>query len=256
MRDVSGTPYVTLYSSLSSTYRGYQYDTVSGLYYLQSRYYNPEWGRFLNADICLDTESGVLGTNLFAYCDNNPVNYVDSTGMFKGEYHYGKTYNIAKPYNEGYAKILATYNKKVDSEYSPLNIFNSYYQSFHFNINDKNPNAPDSRTQRFEEMHNKAMSYAYAAKSSNEIRTRTARLQQAFQYFGRSIHPLQDSIAHSGPGGNQKFLWFYKHKGGIDDEERLYDNSGMTIGQAGELVTAMHVTLIFWDLDRQNILKQ
>lgn len=244
-----------LYECNSFTYRGYQYDTVSGLYYLQSRYYNPEWGRFLNADICLDTESGVLGTNVFAYCDNNPVNFLDPNGMFKGKYHYDTTYRIAKPYHKGYAEILATYCKKVDSEYSPLNIFSSYYQSFHFNINDKNPNATDSRMQRSEEMHNKAMSCAYAAKSSNEIKTRTARLQQAFQYFGRSIHPVQDFIAHSGPSGNQKFLWFYKHKGGIDEETRLYDNSGMTIGQAGELITIMHISLIFWDLDRQNILK-
>lgn len=78
MRDVSGTPYVTLYSSLSSTYRGYQYDRETDLYYLQSRYYNPEWGRFLNADQVLETNSKYY--NLFAYCDNNPIMFGDPKG--------------------------------------------------------------------------------------------------------------------------------------------------------------------------------
>ena len=51
-----------------------------GLYYLQSRYYNPKVGRFLNADALVSTGQGVLGNNMFAYCSNNPVNYVDFTG--------------------------------------------------------------------------------------------------------------------------------------------------------------------------------
>ena len=60
-------------------YRGYVYDTETGLYYLQSRYYNPETGRFINADNLVDTED-LLGENLFAYCANNPVNHQDPSG--------------------------------------------------------------------------------------------------------------------------------------------------------------------------------
>lgn len=59
-------------------YRGYYYDTETSLYYLNSRYYDPNVGRFLNADGQLN--DGVLGYNLFAYCENNPVNYIDPTG--------------------------------------------------------------------------------------------------------------------------------------------------------------------------------
>ena len=51
-----------------------------GLYYLQSRYYNPTMGRFLNADALVSTGQGVLGNNMFAYCRNNPVSYCDPTG--------------------------------------------------------------------------------------------------------------------------------------------------------------------------------
>ena len=61
-------------------YRGYYYDTETGLYYLQSRYYNPEWGRFLNADGYVSTGTGLLGYNMFAYCNNNPIMYVDPSG--------------------------------------------------------------------------------------------------------------------------------------------------------------------------------
>lgn len=59
-------------------YRGYYYDTESKLYYLNSRYYNPEIGRFINADGQLN--GGLLGYNLFAYCENNPVMGYDPTG--------------------------------------------------------------------------------------------------------------------------------------------------------------------------------
>ena len=65
------------------TYRGYNYDFTTGLYYLQSRYYNPEWGRFINCDdtnILLATQGETHGANLFAYCNNNPVNRVDNEG--------------------------------------------------------------------------------------------------------------------------------------------------------------------------------
>jgi len=50
------------------------------LYYLQSRYYDPEIGRFINADSQLNQRDGILGFNVFAYCCNNPIIYSDPTG--------------------------------------------------------------------------------------------------------------------------------------------------------------------------------
>ena len=61
-------------------YRGYYYDLESGFYYLQSRYYDPTTGRFINADGYVSTGQGMTGTNMFAYCGNNPVNCVDPSG--------------------------------------------------------------------------------------------------------------------------------------------------------------------------------
>lgn len=50
-------------------YRGYRYDTENGLHYLQSRY-DPDWGRFINADAITGSTGELLTSNMFAYCRN------------------------------------------------------------------------------------------------------------------------------------------------------------------------------------------
>ena len=62
-------------------YRGYYYDNDTGLYYLQSRYYDPEVGRFINADGFVTTDVlGLLSSNMFVYCENNPICKTDISG--------------------------------------------------------------------------------------------------------------------------------------------------------------------------------
>ena len=63
-------------------YRGYYYDTETGFYYVSSRYYDPEIGRWINADGYVSTGQDIIGYNMFAYCGNNPVIREDSTGQF------------------------------------------------------------------------------------------------------------------------------------------------------------------------------
>ena len=61
-------------------YRGYYFDSDTGLYYLQSRYYDSNTGRFINAD-----DSNILlydVYNLFCYCHNNPIMSVDPNGYY------------------------------------------------------------------------------------------------------------------------------------------------------------------------------
>ena len=61
-------------------FRGYYHDSETGFYYLQSRYYDPVYHRFINADSYGSTGQGFVGTNMFAYCNNNPAIFVDNGG--------------------------------------------------------------------------------------------------------------------------------------------------------------------------------
>lgn len=63
-------------------YRSYYYDEETELYYLNTRYYNPEWGRFLNADEIIGSTNDHLGYNLYAYVKNNPIIFKDEDGQF------------------------------------------------------------------------------------------------------------------------------------------------------------------------------
>ena len=70
--------YLQSYNHLK--YRGYYHDTETGFHYLESRYYDPTIGRFVSADTTVSTGQGFLGCNMYIYCLNNPVNYVDYSG--------------------------------------------------------------------------------------------------------------------------------------------------------------------------------
>ena len=79
IKDTKGEPTIREINPIR--YRGYVYDTETSLYYLQSRYYDPFTGRFLNTDVYADTQSGTpLSTNMFAYCENNAINKSDDEG--------------------------------------------------------------------------------------------------------------------------------------------------------------------------------
>ena len=65
-------------------YRRYVWDEETGLYYLRSRYYDPNWGRFVNADLVVGQAGVLLSHNLLTYCNNNPVNRNDPTGFSSG----------------------------------------------------------------------------------------------------------------------------------------------------------------------------
>lgn len=98
-------------------YRSYYYDEETKLYYLNSRYYNPEWCRFINADNYLKVS--ILGNNLYIYTENNPVTAIDTKGtffkkvgdFFKGCYNKAKdvvvdTYNNCKKFVSSSAKKI------------------------------------------------------------------------------------------------------------------------------------------------------
>ena len=89
-------------------YRSYYYDEETNLYYLNSRYYNPEWGRFVNADGYLSTGQSIIGLNMFCYCNNNSINYQDINGNFSLK-------SIGKKINEIKNKAKKVVNKVTSS---------------------------------------------------------------------------------------------------------------------------------------------
>ena len=79
----SGSLASTLGKNNPFRYRGYVFDEETGFYYVSSRYYDPEIGRFINADdIAYLGMRGLTSYNLFAYCGNNPVMGYDPYGTF------------------------------------------------------------------------------------------------------------------------------------------------------------------------------
>ena len=113
-------------------YRGYYHDAETGFYYLQSRYYDPAIGRFVNADGYASTGEGFLGYNMFAYCNNDPVNATDSTGEMRvfgagGGFGYaaggGSFYSGGSTVSQG---IQSLTEGLAISTYLALNAVNAY----------------------------------------------------------------------------------------------------------------------------------
>ena len=115
---ISGSQAETIGEANPFRYRGYYYDTESGLYYLNSRYYDPEVGRFLNADGEIANIGGeVSGYNLFSYCFNNPVNMSDFIGQWP---NWGKLFSGASLMATGIIALAAVATVITGGAATPL----------------------------------------------------------------------------------------------------------------------------------------
>lgn len=98
------------------------------MYYLQSRYYNPEWGRFINEDEIATITGDVLSTNMYAYCKNNPINMSDADGdrpIFSD--------SLADETDEMRAVSLAIMNHKYDYDNGTIENSNILFYKEHTN---------------------------------------------------------------------------------------------------------------------------
>ncbi|MCL2859132.1 MAG: RHS repeat-associated core domain-containing protein [Oscillospiraceae bacterium] len=129
-------------------YRSYHLDQETGLYYLQSRYYNPDWGRYLNSDSLVDTGGSIIGTNMYAYCYNNPVNISDASGYIPvpipmalsimmylqakaggGHYDFSAWYDAIGAIMRDRLYNSKTLKSRIDSYISKMGNSNSYTKS-------------------------------------------------------------------------------------------------------------------------------
>jgi len=163
-------------------FTGYQTDDVSGLYYAQARYYQPMTGRFTSEDFVRD------GVNIYLYCRNNPLRFVDRNGLWVDEVHYKKTleWAIAAGFTEEQAEKIARYTSAIDydPEYNPI----TGDQSYHF---DRNTFGTDSRIENAQERFKKAAEYRDQGLE-----------EEAFKELGYGLHALQDIEAHGNIGIN------------------------------------------------------
>ena len=80
--DIFGNPTLTVeYAACSIRYAGEYFDKETGLYYLRARYYDPYIGRFTSEDTYRGKDQDPLSLNLYTYCHNDPVNYIDQQDM-------------------------------------------------------------------------------------------------------------------------------------------------------------------------------
>ena len=186
-------------------YRSYYYDIETGLYYRQSRYYNPEWGRWINADdpALLELNSGeLIGANLFAYCHNNPVNFIDRTGMWAEDIHFGKQSGSTWIYgtrkwavdcgmSAAHAVIIADANKAQD------NVNNHAALIWNLNKHFRAHGAYDYANARYWSAVNiwknavAMVKMGWWGPAAGE-----ARKKEALQELGRALHAMQDYYAH------------------------------------------------------------
>ena len=114
---ITGSHASTLGQDNPFRYRGYYYDSETGMYYLNSRYYHPEIGRFINADGYVQTGQGLLDKNMFAYCGNNPILFRDPSGC---------CYEITIP-AVGSGPVIVTDSKGNSYSYNAPQVGNTYY---------------------------------------------------------------------------------------------------------------------------------
>jgi len=105
-------------------YKSYYYDEDTNLYYINNRYYNPKWGRFISPDAILGANQDILSYNLYAYVSNNPINNYDYNGYIVGKIFKSITKTIKKAASKASKKTTKTKKSTPQPKKSNTNLPN------------------------------------------------------------------------------------------------------------------------------------
>ena len=169
-------------------YRSYYYDTETGLYYLQSRYYNPEIGRFLNADGYVTTGQGLLSYNMFAYCLNNPILLYD--------------------YNGCAGRLSGLFRCLIRKTISSIPLKESKSNFFEDLLNRLTSTKDNGNTCSF------GLSYGYSSGGVSKSKSKVLSSDSSYNYA------LQETIstgASTGVGGSLAFSYSFTNASNVDD---------------------------------------
>ena len=210
-------------------FTGYMMDEISGLYYVQARYFSAENARFVSEDYVRD------GVNWYVHCYNNPLIFVDRNGLWGQDVHEGSggsdygTYTWASSLGmpDDIARDIARHNYETDS--GPLNPFPFVGdQSYHFNRNtdgtDSRQEHADRNLQRAIDLWNKANELE---KQPNDkySKYRDAGIatirEQALKLLGQGLHALQDIQAHGNIGIYE--WWWASHADMMEIDDIRFD---------------------------------
>ncbi len=174
-------------------YRSYYYDRETNLYYLNSRYYNPVWGRFINVDGIIGANKDITSHNLYTYTSNNPINLVDLSGKFAIAAGAGLSAAVAAGLVIGAAAASYTVSATI-----------GYFLSAWQEIQMKIQAAVQEATKTLDEAKKKMK------KKSKDTRMHTVYTLKdnggTVLYVGRTVNYKARMSAHQGPKSPRKGL--------------------------------------------------
>jgi RHS repeat-associated protein len=167
-------------------YAGYYYDSETGLYYLQARYYKADIYRFLTKDPDGGDVREPLSLNSYLYCVDNPVNNVDPDGHWGSDLHYSMTLSIARAFKKlkKWATLIARGSWTID-----FSILGGAHFDIPFGGN-------DSRRAFAEQKMSEAIWLA-----------KQGLWSRAMFCLGQGVHAMQDVYAHIGSWTKHSSKW-------------------------------------------------
>jgi RHS repeat-associated protein len=175
------TPGVSSAVGNTTLYASMVLDPRTGLFYDEHRWYDAWTSTFVSQDPAL------ADSNLYRYCTDNPVIFVDPTGLWNADVHNGRTVQWAESLhmpNSG-ASLIGQMDDRVDTDFNPTTI-NDANWSWHF---DRSHGGRDSRLVHADQEFLAAERLVDWSRGQDDW-------QQAALHMGRALHPLQDWVAH------------------------------------------------------------